>query len=62
MIGLAGAKGRLSRSMAVLGLMVVIGLLIAGAFKGLSPVPGSGAILMILGCISGFIGGRLIRR
>lgn len=62
MVGLAGAKGKLSRGMAVLGLIVVIGLLIASGIVMGNPIPGAGAIVIILGCIAGFIGGRLIRR
>jgi hypothetical protein len=62
MIGLATAKGGLSRRMAVLGVMVVVGTLVTFAVAGNSPVPGAGAFLIVLGCIAGFIGGRLVRQ
>lgn len=62
MFGLTGAKGRLSRLMAMLGVLVVVALLVALGFVGFSSIPGSGAIVMILGCIAGYVGGLLIRR
>jgi hypothetical protein len=61
MIGLVTAKGGLSRRMAVLGVMVVVGTLVTFAVGGDSPMPGAGAFVIILGCVAGFIGGRLVR-
>lgn len=61
MFGLTGAEGRLSRLMALLGVLVVVSLLVALGFVGFSSTPGSGAILMIFGCVSGYVGGLLIR-
>jgi hypothetical protein len=60
--GLTGRSGRLSRLCALLAALLVIGTFIALAIAGRDIGPARGAILVLAGCIAGYIGGLLTRR
>ena len=60
--GLTGRSGRLSRLSALLGAALVVGTFVAFAIAGRDVGPGSGAILVLAGCIAGYLGGLLARR
>jgi hypothetical protein len=60
--GLTGRSGRLTRLAAFLGALLVIGVLVTFAISGNSGFPGTGALLALAGCISAYIGGKLIKR
>ena len=62
MFGLTGPKGRLTRLAAILAAVVVAGLLIAFALVNQNAGLGQGAVLVLAGCIIGYIGGLLVRR
>jgi P pilus assembly chaperone PapD len=62
MFGLTGRSGRLSRLSAMLAALVIIGVLITVAIAGGDGSPGSGALLALVGCIAGYIGGKLVKR
>ena len=62
MFGLTGPKGRLTRLAALLAALVVAGLLIALALVNAQSGLGTGAVLVLAGCIIGYIGGLLVRR
>jgi P pilus assembly chaperone PapD len=60
--GLTGRSGRLTRLAAFLGALLVIGVLVTFAISRNSGAPGTGALLALAGCISAYIGGKLIKR
>jgi hypothetical protein len=60
--GLTGRSGRLSRLSAPLGVALVVGTFMAFAITGRDVGPDTGAILVLTGCIAGYIGGLLARR
>jgi hypothetical protein len=60
--GLTGRSGRLSRLAAMLGALIIVGTLITIAVSGNNGTPGSGALLGLVGCIAGYIGGTLVKR
>jgi hypothetical protein len=60
--GLTGRSGRLSRLAAFLGAMLVIGVLVTFFISGRDGTPGSGALLALVGCLCGYIGGKLVKR
>jgi len=60
--GLTGRSGRLTRWMAVLAALLTVALMITIASVGIDATPGSGTVLIILGCVLGYIGGLLARR
>lgn len=60
--GLTGPSGRLSRFAALLGALVLVALFVALALVGVSAQPAGGAVVVLLGCIAGYIGGALGRR
>jgi P pilus assembly chaperone PapD len=62
MFGLTGRSGRLSRLAAFLVAVIIIGVLVTVAVSGNNGFPGSGAILGLLGCLAGYIGGKLVPR
>ena len=62
MFGLTGRSGRLTRLAAFLGALLVIGVLVTFVISGNSGAPGRGALLALAGCISAYIGGKLIKR
>ena len=62
MFGLTGRSGRLSRLAAMLGALIIIGVLITVVIAGGDGRPGSGALLALFGCIAGYIGGKLVKR
>ncbi len=62
MFGLTGRSGRLTRLCAVLGVLLVVATLVAIGASGRGVTPGSGSLLVLLGCVSGYIGGLLARR
>lgn len=62
MFGLTGPKGRLTRLAAILAAVVVAGLLIAFALANQNAGLGQGAVLVLAGCIIGYIGGLLVKR
>ena len=62
MFGLTGRSGRLSRLAAMLGALIIIGVLITVVIAGGDGRPGSGALLALVGCIAGYIGGKLVKR
>jgi hypothetical protein len=59
---LSGRSGRLSRLSALMAALLLIGTLIALAVAGGNIRPGRGAILVLAGCIVGYVGGLLARR
>jgi len=61
-LGLTGSSGRLSRLSALLGAALVVGTFVALAITGRDVRPDTGAILVLTGCIAGYIGGLLARR
>jgi hypothetical protein len=52
----------LSRKMALLGILVVAAPLVAVAITGNATWPARGAVLVLAGCVAGYIGGLLARR
>lgn len=60
--GLTSRSGRLSRLSALLAAMLVIGTFIAAAINGNDIRPDLGAILVLAGCVAGYVGGLLTRR
>ena len=60
--GLTGRSGRLSRLAALLGALIVVGMLVTFAVSGNDGTPALGALLALAGCIAGYIGGKLIPR
>lgn len=59
LFGLAGASGRLSRGAAVLGVLVLVALFVALGLVGIDVTPDLGALLVIAGCVAGYVGGAL---
>lgn len=63
MFGLTGPKGRLTRLAAFLAAVLVVGLLVALALFGSgSSAVLIGPVLILIGCVLGYIGGLLARR
>lgn len=60
--GLASRSGRLSRLSALLGALLVVGTFVAAALNGNDIRPDRGAVLVLAGCVAGYIGGLLARR
>jgi hypothetical protein len=60
--GLTGRSGRLSRLSVLLGAALVVGTFVALAITGRDVRPDTGAILVLTGCIAGYMGGLLARR
>lgn len=60
--GLTGRSGRLSRLAALLAVVLTVGLLVTIAVAGLSGSPGTGAVVIIIGAVLGYVGGLLARR
>jgi hypothetical protein len=60
--GLAGRSGRLSRLSAQLAALLLIGTFVAIAVSGGDIGPGRGAILVLAGCVAGYIGGLFAQR
>jgi hypothetical protein len=60
--GLTGRSGRLSRLSALLAAALVVGTFVTFAIAGRDIGPAPGAILVLAGCITGYIGGLLARR
>lgn len=62
LFGLTGPSGRLTRLAAGLGALSVVALFVAYGFVGQDASPDQGAVLVVLGCIVGYVGGALGRR
>ena len=60
--GLAGRSGRLTRRSAVMGVLVVVGAGVGLLVRDGSVRPEAGALLIIVGCVLGYVGGLLVRR
>jgi len=60
--GLTGPKGGLSRKMAILAILLLIGVFVALAVTGQDFAPARGAFLTLAGCVTGYIGGLLAKR
>jgi hypothetical protein len=60
--GLSGRSGRLSRLSALTAALLLVGTFVALAVAGDDIGPGRGAILVLAGCIAGYVGGLLARR
>jgi hypothetical protein len=60
--GLSGRSGRLSRLSALIAALLLVGTFGAIAVAGGDLGPGRGAILVLAGCIAGYVGGLLARR
>ena len=60
--GLADRSGRLSRLSALMAALLIVGTFVAIAMAGRDIGPGRGAILVLAGCIAGYVGGLLARR
>ncbi|GAA3632429.1 COG1470 family protein [Microlunatus ginsengisoli] len=61
--GLTGRSGRLTRLAALAAAAVVVGVFVASAFsqQGML-IPSWGAIVVVAGCVLGYIGGLLVKR
>lgn len=63
LFGLTGRTGRLIRLAAVLVALGMLGLLVVTLVIGVLPaLVGSGVLVVLTGCVLGFIGGLLVRR
>ena len=62
MFGLTGRTGRLSRLAAFLGALIVVGVLVTFMVAGRDGTPAFGAVLVLAGCVAGYIGGKLVKR
>ena len=62
LFGLAGRSGRLTRCSAVLAALLLIALFVGLALVGRGTGPGPGALLVLTGCVLGYIGGVLVKR
>jgi hypothetical protein len=60
--GLTGPKGGLTRKMALLGFLVLAAPFVVLILAGSATWPDWGAVLVLGGCIAGYIGGLLVRR
>ncbi|HEX6759364.1 MAG TPA: hypothetical protein VF086_13290 [Propionibacteriaceae bacterium] len=60
--GLSGRSGRLSRLSALTAVLLLVGTFVAIAVAGGDIGPGRGAILVLAGCVAGYVGGVLARR
>lgn len=60
--GLSGRSGRLSRLSALMAAVLLVGTFVAIVGAGGDLGPGRGAILVLAGCIAGYVGGLLARR
>lgn len=60
--GLSGRSGRLSRLSALTAVLLLVGTFVATAVAGGDIGPGRGAILVLAGCVAGYVGGVLARR
>ncbi len=60
--GRLGTQGRLTRQCALLGLLLTVGFLIFVHVRVHESTVGAGAIVVIIGCISAYIGGQLARK
>jgi hypothetical protein len=61
-LGLPGRSGRLSRLSALMAALLLVGTFVAIAVAGGDIVPGRGAILVLAGCVAGYVGGLLAER
>jgi hypothetical protein len=61
-LGMTGRSGRLTEVAAVLAAVLLIGTFVLFAVAGDGITPARGAILVLAGCIAGYIGGWLARR
>ena len=60
--GLTGRSGRLTRIAALAAAAVVVGVFVASAFSSAGMlVPALGAIVVVLGCVLGYVGGLLVK-
>lgn len=62
MFGLTGPKGRLTRLMALIIAFLTVGLLVAFGVVGASASLDTGFIVILLGCVIGYVGGLLVKR
>ena len=62
LFGLAGRSGRLTRFSAVLAALLLIALFVGLGLIGRGTGPDSGAILVLTGCVLGYVGGVLVKR
>jgi hypothetical protein len=60
--GVGGRSGRLSRVAALIGAILLIGTFVTFALAGDDIMPARGALLVLGGCIAGYIGGLLVKR
>ena len=61
--GLTGRSGRLSRMTAVLGALVAVALIVVPSMiEGVDVEGGQGVLIILAGCVLGYIGGLLARR
>jgi hypothetical protein len=60
--GIGGRSGRLIRVGALVAAILLIGTFVIFAIAGDDIMPARGAILVLAGCIAGYIGGRLVKR
>jgi hypothetical protein len=61
-LGLTGRSGRLTRVAAAVAAMLLVGTFVALAVVGNDIIPARGAILVLAGCIAGYVGGFLVTR
>jgi hypothetical protein len=60
--GVGGRSGRLGRVGALVAAILLIGTFVTFAIAGDDIMPARGAILVLAGCIAGYIGGLLVKR
>lgn len=61
-LGLTGRSGRLTRWCAVLCALLVVAVTITGVVLDEATGPGTGGVLVVLGCVAAYVGGLLARR
>jgi hypothetical protein len=60
--GRLGPKGRLTRQCALIGLLLIVGFLIFLHVRIGGSAPAVGAIVVMIGCVSAYVGGQLAKR
>jgi hypothetical protein len=61
-LGMTGRSGRLTRIAAVLAAVLLVGTFVVFAVLGDDITPARGALLVLAGCIAGYLGGLLAKR
>jgi hypothetical protein len=62
LLGLTGSTGKMTRRAALLGILVVLASYIGAVVAKDATGPGSGVVLVLVGCVLAYVGGLLARR